>query len=353
MTLDKKHMSVKKILKRAGLILLAGIAALVIWQFELVNYGLMQLRGQLRVVRHAVPLEEFLLDTATTDAQRAKIQVILEAKKFAFEKLGINYSENYSKIYDQKGKPSMYVVTACTPFSFKPKTWRFPVVGDLPYKGFFIREKAIAEARRIKEEEKLDVGLRTAGGWSTLGWFEDPVLSNMLNRSEGDLASLIIHELTHGTLFVKDSVTFNENLASFIGDRGAIMFLEEKYGQASEESKEFKADIADRVRFKTYMLKAAKSLDTLYRSMAELPPDEKQLLKTEMITRIKVNFDTVSFESPRYEGYFNDFTPNNTFFMSLLRYNSQQDVLAEELEQKFGGDLRAYLHYLKTKYPSL
>ena len=346
-------MKVKKILKRTGLVLLICVAILVVWQFELVSYGLMQLRGQLRVVNRAIPLEEFVQDTATTDAQRAKVQVIIEAKKFAFDQLGINYSENYSKIYDQEGKPSMYVVTACDPYFFKPRTWKFPVVGSFPYKGFFIREKAVEEARRIREDEKLDVGLRTAGGWSTLGWFKDPVLSNMLNRSEGDLASLIIHELTHGTLFVKDSVTFNENLATFIGDRGAVMFLEEKYGVGSDEVKSFEASLADEERFKQYMLKAAKNLDSLYRSMDGLEVNEKQTRKAKMIEEIKINFDTVSFESHRYKGYFDDFTPNNTFFMSLLRYNSQQDVLARELEQRFEGNLLAYLQYLKTKYPSL
>lgn len=99
----------------------------------------------------------------------------------------------------------MYVVTACAPFAFQPRMWHFPVVGSFPYKGFFEKNKALAEAKKIKEEEGLEVSVRTAGGWSTLGWFKDPVLSNMLNRSEGDLANLIIHELTHGTLFVKDS----------------------------------------------------------------------------------------------------------------------------------------------------
>ncbi|MBO3700330.1 aminopeptidase [Roseivirga sp. E12] len=346
-------MKVKKILKRVGLVLLVLIATAVIWQFELVNYGLMQLRGQLRVINEAVSLEEYLQDTTITADQRAKVQVILEAKAFAFERLGINYSENYSTIFDQEGKPSMFVITACEPFAFRPRLWSFPVVGKFPYKGFFNREKAVEEARRIREEEGMEVGLRTAGGWSTLGWFKDPVLSNMLNRSEGDLASLIIHELTHGTLFVKDSVTFNENLATFIGDRGAVLFLEEKYGQDSKEVNDFIAKNADEETFKKYMLGAAQRLDSLYRSITDLELGEKQELKTALIDEIKLNFDTVDFKSQRYVGYFDNFTPNNTFFMSLLRYNSQQDVLALTLEQKFDGNLLAYLEHLKTQYPSL
>ncbi len=313
----------------------------------------MQLRGQLRVVNQSVSLQEFLSDSTTTVNQKKKVELIIDVKAFAFDKLGINYSENYSTIFDQKGKPSMYVVTACDPYAFKPRIWKFPVVGGFPYKGFFVREKAVEEAKRIKEEELLDVGLRTAGGWSTLGWFKDPVLSNMLNRSEGDLASLIIHELTHGTLFVKDSVTFNENLASFIGDRGAIMFLESKYGVGSKEVENFKAKNKDEELFKIYMLKSAKKLDSLYQAMIDFEVERKKQLKTDMITRVMIDFDDVKFESDRYEGYFDDFTPNNTFFMSLLRYNSQQDILESELENKFGGNLLKYLEHLKSLYPSL
>jgi len=346
-------MKLKKILKRVGIGIVILIVVFVVWQFELVNYGLMQLRGQLRVVNQAVPLEEFLKDSTTTEAQKKKVQIILEAKTFAFEKLGINYSENYSTIFDQEGKPSMYVVTGSDPFFLRPRLWDFPFVGKFPYKGFFVREKAVEEFNRIKEEEKLDAGLRTAGGWSTLGWFKDPVLSNMLNRSEGDLASLIIHELTHGTLFVKDSVTFNENLASFIGDRGAIMFLDEKYGSDSKEVEAFISSNEDEVLFRKYLLGAAQKLDSVYRNMLNLEVTEKQVLKDEMIEQIKFDFKSVPFKSERYLSYFNDFTPNNTFFMSLLRYNSQQDVLAIELEKKFEGNLLAYLEHLKKRYPSL
>ena len=343
----------KKIFKTVGISLLILITAAVVWQFELVNYGLMQLKGQLRVVNEAVPLEEFLRDTTTTIDQRQKVQVILEAKAFAFEKLGINYSENYSTIFDQADKPSMYVVSACDPYMFRPRMWSFPIVGSFPYKGYFDREKAVEEARKIKEEEGLDASLRTAGGWSTLGWFKDPVLSNMLKRSEGDLASLIIHELTHGTLFVKDSVTFNENLASFIGDRGAVLLLEEKYGTDSPQVNAFVDSNKDEEAFKQYMLSSAQRLDALYNSMVDLSIDEKERLKKELIEEIKVGFDLVEFKSQRYVGYFNNFTPNNTFFMSLLRYNSQQDVLALTLEHQFDGDLLAYLEHLKAQHPSL
>ena len=345
-------MKVRKFLKWSGLGLLLIIIVLGIWQRELVGYGWLQLKGQLNVVNNAIPLDEFIELPSTTLEQKEKVKVILEAKQFAFEDLGINYSENYSKIFDQQGKPSMYVVTACDPYYFRPRMWKFPVVGSVPYKGFFDLEKAREEANRIKEED-LEVDIRTAGGWSTLGWFKDPVLSNMLNRSEGDLASLIIHELTHGTLFVKDSVTFNENLASFIGDKGAVMFLEKKYGKDSNEVIAYEASLKDEVTFKKYMLKSAQYLDSVYKSMKTLPIDEKEKLKTEALNQIRTNYDTLTFASEIYLGYFNERIPKNTFFMSMLRYNSQQEELERQLQSEFKGDLLAYLTFLKKRFPSL
>ena len=345
-------MKVRKFLKWSGLGLLLIIIVLGIWQRELVGYGWLQLKGQLNVVNNAIPLDEFIELPSTTLEQKEKVKVILEAKQFAFEDLGINYSENYSKIFDQQGRPSMYVVTACDPYYFRPRMWKFPVVGSVPYKGFFDLEKAREEANRIKEED-LEVDIRTAGGWSTLGWFKDPVLSNMLNRSEGDLASLIIHELTHGTLFVKDSVTFNENLASFIGDKGAVMFLEKKYGKDSNEVIAYEASLKDEVTFKKYMLKSAQYLDSVYKSMKTLPIDEKEKLKTEALNQIRTNYDTLTFASEIYLGYFNERIPKNTFFMSMLRYNSQQEELERQLQSEFKGDLLAYLTFLKKRFPSL
>jgi len=343
----------KKWLKRIGLALLVLLVLGYIWQFELVNYGIMQLRGQLKVVNNAMPLEDFLALPETTEEEKEKIAIILEARQFAFDSLGINYSDNYTTIFDQEDKPSMYVVTACEPYALKSRLWRFPVVGSMPYKGFFDREKALEEAREMRAADSIDVSVRTAGGWSTLGWFKDPVLSNMLKRSEGDLASLIIHELTHGTLFVKDSVTFNENLASFIGDEGAVLFLESKYGRGSDPVTVFKSRKADEERFKNYMLFASQQLDSLYKRMENEEVAEKKRLKNEMIDAIRTNMDTVSFSSDRYQGFFEDFTPNNTYFMSFLRYNSQLGLLEEELNTNFGGDLKEYLEALKKTYPSL
>lgn len=343
----------KKWFKRIGIGVFVLLALLVVWQFELVKYGLMQLKGQLHIVNNTISIEDYIQDSNVPDSLRNKAKLVKEIRQFAFDSLGINYSDNYTEIFDQKGKASMFVVTACDPFSFTPKTWKFPIVGSFPYKGFFDLEKAKQLATEIQLKDSLEVDVRTAGGWSTLGWFKDPILSNMLNRTEGDLASLLIHELTHGTLFVKDSVTFNENLASFIGDKGAIMFLESKYGIGSSEVEKYKSSIADEEKFKAFILAAAQKLDSTYKNISSLDKKEKAIQKEMIMEQLRNDYDTLDFKLSVYRGYLQKRRPNNTFFMSYLRYNSQEELLEAELNSKFKGNLKSYLNYLKSIYPSL
>src|SRR5688572_21527816 len=224
----------KKVLKRISLAMLALLIVLTIVYWDLVVYGIRQAKGQFTIIYRARPVEEVLADPNFPDSLKQKLVLINEVRKFAIDSLGLKDTKNYKTLYDQKGEEIMWVVTASEPFRLKAKEWTFPVLGSVPYKGFFKKELAL-ELREDLQKEGWDVSIRNPGGWSTLGWFTDPILSKMLERNEGDLANLIIHEMSHSTIFIKDSINFNENLASFIGDRGAENFLQFKYGKSSVE----------------------------------------------------------------------------------------------------------------------
>ncbi len=159
----------------------------------------------------------------------------------------------------------MWVVLAAEPFQLKPKTWRFPVVGEVPYKGFFNQRLAFNLKKNWKTKDGTSSSVTPAAGPRSAG-SPDPILSKMLNRSEGDLANLIIHEMSHATIFVKDSVDFNENLATFIGDRGAERFLIYKYGIASRQYTDYMAEDEDYLSFVNHMLRGAHTLDSVYNS---------------------------------------------------------------------------------------
>lgn len=345
--------NIKRVLKWLALITGLMLVALIIIYHDLVLYGLRQARGQLYIVWNAKPVEEYLADPSFPDSLKVRLRLVGEVRQFAIDSLGLKDTRNYRTLFDQKGKELLWVVTACEPFQLKEKEWSFPVVGAVPYKGFFDQNLALEEQQAL-EAEGWDVTVRNPGGWSTLGWFTDPILSNMLLRSTGDLASLIIHEMSHATIFVKDSVDYNENLASFIGDRGAEQFLKSRFGNESHEYQQFVREDRDFVRYVDHVLRACNYLDSLYAAIASLTIDEKKKHKQKAILNIIEAADTLSFEAlvvPTEK--YRETPPNNAYFMSFRRYQSKQDDFLNEWMSVFDGDLRVYIRELARRHPYL
>lgn len=337
----------------AWLALLTGTVVTTILYRELLVYGLRQGLGQAKILWYAKPVEEFIADPTYPDSLKAKLQLIGEIRKFAIDSLGLNDTEVYKKMYDQQGKPVMWVVQACEPFALQSVKWEFPLIGAVPYKGFFREDLALALRDDLKEQGK-DVIVRNPGGWSTLGWFNDPILSNMLKRSEGDLASLIIHEMVHTTMFIKDSIDFNENLANFIGDKAAGEFIKYKFGTDSKQYMEYMYEDDDYTLFAEHMLRGTKVLDSLYATMKEEESMEsKKQRKDQTITKIVLALDTLPLqlvEKPSER--FVKRLPNNAYFMSFVQYEAKQNFFEIECDARFNGDLKKYLAYLKKKYAS-
>lgn len=343
-----------KLVKKILLAVLVVVILFSTYNYKLVLYGLGQGKGQLEIIRNARPIATVLNDSSFPDSLKANLRLVGEIKNFAFDSLSINFSKNYSTVYDQKGKELMFVVTACQPFALEAKEWKFPLIGTFSYKGFFDENKAISLAEELKAEG-LDSNVRTAGGWSTLGWFQDPILSNMLSDSEAEFTELLIHELTHGTLFVKDSVRFNENLATFIGIKGTERYLIAKYGKENEVLKNYQQLWKDRNMVSEHILQGAHLLDSIYKFMDDtLPIEAKQKVKETTIGRIIDSIDTLDIAyKKKFLEFYKSLKPNNTFFMSYLRYRGDVNVLEKELTNNYKGDIKKMLADYKLKYPSL
>lgn len=343
-----------KIIKRSLLGLLAIVIILVIIYWDLVAYGFRQGKGQLNIVWNARPVEEVMNDPAFPDSLKAKLRLIESVRKYAIDSLGLEDTENYKTLYDQRGEEIMWVVTACEPFRLKAKEWKFPIIGSVPYKGFFSKERAIA-LRDELDKDGWDTSIRNPGGWSTLGWFTDPILSKMLERSEGDLANLIIHEMVHSTIFVKDSIDFNENLATFIGDRGTEEFLIAMHGKDSQEYKTYMGENADFLKYSDHMLRGAELLNRFYNTLKKsYPYTVRQEMKKETIEMIVSKLDTLSLVMTKKPSErFKDRLPNNTYFMNMKRYQAKQDIFWDDLNKTFSGDLKAYINHHKKKHPFL
>lgn len=328
---------------------------ITLWNYKLLAYGISQAYGQLSIIWNTRPVTEVLKDPAVPDSIKQKIELINEIKQFAFDSLGINRNKNYSTFYDQKEKPILWTITACPPYQMKAYEWSFPFLGSFSYKGFFNYEKALAEEKILKEQG-YDTDVGEVSAWSTLGWLEDPILSSMLRRKPGSLANLIIHELTHGTLYVKNNVDFNENLASFVGDQGAKKFLNQKYGSNSKELLEYEKDLRFYKEYSERTLGWSKKLDSLYKSFHDSTSlSSKQQQKKALIENARIDLSTYLRENKYYsKTHEKNFQKlNNAYFIDYIQYRSQQNFFEEEFRYKFNSNFPAYMEYLKKTYPSL
>jgi predicted aminopeptidase len=156
---------------------------------------------------------------------RRKLELVLDARRFA-EGLGLKVGGSFTALSYVDGTTTLFVLTATPRTSLEPHTWWFPIVGNVPYKGFFDRELAQAEARGLIARG-LDTSIRSAAAFSTLGWFDDPLLRHQLAGDDVSLANLVLHETYHSTFYARGAhaTAFNESLATFVGYRGTIDFF--------------------------------------------------------------------------------------------------------------------------------
>lgn len=315
-------------------------------------YAISQAKGQLTIVWNSQPIEELLQDPTFPDSLKQKLILIGEIKQYAIDSIGIHPSDNYSIVYNQRNKPILLTVSACEPYSFKAKEWSFPFLGTVSYKGFFNKEEARKEIIELKSKG-YDVDVYSPSGWSTLGWFTDPILSNMLYKNEGQLANLIIHELTHGTIYIKDNVTFNENLANFIGDKGAENFLIYKYGVDSKQYLDYEKSKVDDKCFKDYILKNTERLDSLYSTLIVKGTEEdKKHKKVKLLTEIVLGVNKLPLYNKKsyFKYLLQAFAEQNAFFMAFTRYDSQYETFEKDYDGKHKSILRNYLLSLKDLY---
>lgn len=336
--------------KIVGKTALVCVVVFCLFNCNSIWYGIQQGRGQLKIVWGAEKFDHYLKDENYPDSLKQKIQVVQEIREFAFDSLGLEPTKNYTKMYDQKGEPGMWVVTACSRYSLTSYKWKFPFLGAFGYKGYFNKKKAMKEAEELKAEG-YDTDVSVVNAWSTLGWFKDPVMSSMLEKSNGQLARLLIHELTHSTLFVKNNVQFNENLASYIGDIGGALFLKSKYGEGSEEYIQYLQKLEDYKKIRTYLLRSTKALKVFY----EKEENRTEKRKRAKINEVIANLDTLDLVNTEKIKLFikNKDQINNTFFTDFLMYREDQQLLDEEFKVKFKGNFKNYFVYLKQKYPSI
>lgn len=177
-----------------------------------------------RILRGRRPIARLVADSSLAPAMRAKLRLVLEARAFANDSLRLPAKEAFTQFTQLGSDTLVLVLSGARRDWLEGKSWWFPVVGRVPYKGFFKVEDA-QRAERALAADGYDTYLRPAPAFSTLGWFNDPLLSTSLGADSVDLVNTVIHELTHNRYYAKDGAVFNESFANFVGARGAERFF--------------------------------------------------------------------------------------------------------------------------------
>ena len=221
--------------------------------------------GQTRLLLAREPIEALLRDPSTPEPLRASLVRVARVREFAAG-LGLKVGKRYTQYAPWPGDRIVTTVVATRPGEVDAAGFWFPIVGRVPYKGYFDVTRADAEAARLRARG-LDVCEVPVPAYSTLGWFDDPVTGPMLRMSEADLVETLLHELVHATLFAASDADWNEGVASFVGEEARVRFYAEHAG--SEAAQEQRERVGQRRAVRRALLAARLAARRAY---AEHPP---------------------------------------------------------------------------------
>jgi predicted aminopeptidase len=302
--------------------------------------------GQATILLHQRPVEDVLHDTHLTPQEQRKLSLILEVRSFAVTQLDLYESKSYTTFVQLDRPYVSYNLSAAAPDAFKPYVWRFPILGSMPYKGFFDKDYALREQHAL-EEQGYDTYLRGVRAYSTLGYFNDPVLSSMLAYDDAFLINTIIHEMLHQTVWFKGNVSFNESLANFVGEHGTLAYLQQRYGTEASEYQHYRALRADALVFEEYMDTLIERLEALYHE--SISRAEKLQRKTQILADAAAAYPKVfpRMQTTGYRNFFERQSLNNAVLLAFRVYHRDTTFFEQVLAEQ-GGDLRRMIAYFKT-----
>lgn len=307
-----------------------------------VGYVIKSAYFQAELLHSREPIDQAKARQTFNAKQLASFERIADIKGFGAT-IGLKATDNYDT-YASDWNRTIWNLTACPDLSFSPVTWRFPIVGKVPYLGFFRRSDADSWARRL-ENDGNEVYLRTAGAYSTLGWFRDPILPGMLEWSEYQLANTVLHELAHATLWIEGSVKFNESFANFVGRVAAIAYLEDRFGADSILVTRTRDNLQDLSAWRELLRSLYEDLDRVYKDDT-LSDEEKRTRRATVYGTLSERVQETEFNnSERFEQAVEKGPWNNARLSQYRTYNHRLEQF-EGVLNSADGDLLQFIQLI-------
>jgi len=299
--------------------------------------------GQAKLLMARRSVDDVLADPETPASVRERLELVQLARAYA-DDLGLRVEGQYTSYVDWPDDRIITSLVVTEPGSVEPRPFRFPIIGSAPYKGYFDEESARREADRLREEG-LDVCLHAIPAYSTLGWFDDPLTTPMLDGSPGRLVETVLHELVHATVFVKSQPDFNEGAASFVGQEASVLFYQDGPGDDGEPEAAVRrrAEVRDGRRLAEALLEFREQVQALYDEAPDQDVSERRAtLESEGRARLAaLQLDT------RDAGLISERMRLNDACLALRgTYSRDLDRHAEVLG-RLGGELPLFIEQLR------
>lgn len=317
-----------------------------------------------RILWRRQPIADFLATPDLHNDTKEKLTTVLAVRDYAQKVLNLNVAGSYAS-YSYVDRPDLtYLVIAAPQTELRPYTWWFLVVGHVPYKGFFSKSEAQSEAERL-HKQGYDTTIRTSAAFSTLGWFDDPLLSHLLRFDKIALSEVVFHELFHNTLYIKGAGAFNESAANFIGHRATIDFFNQRFGPDSAEHKRAVQLWQEELEFAGFIEDLIVNLSGLYQR--NIAKQDKLRLREEVFARSQSEWARRIADQPahRFRGFsqqplnnavlmhYGVYLNNLQLFESLYELegrNLVRTIAALEQATQNGGEPFAALRSWLTKH---
>lgn len=308
-----------------------------------VPYYWQSIRGHWNLLRAATPIDEVLARPDLDPALRERLRLVQSIRRYASEHLGLPDNGSYTRYADLHRPFALWNVFAAPEFSLELKRWCFPVAGCVGYRGYYAQADAQAYAEQLRAQG-LDVYVAGIPAYSTLGWFDDPVLNTFINYPPPELARLIFHELAHQLLYVKGDTTFNESFATTVEEIGVLRWLDDRGDPAMRSS--YLQYNERRRQFVALLTRYRDRLADLYKSAQT--DDERRAAKASVFEALQRDYQALKADWGGYSGYDRWFGQklNNAQLGSVSSY-TQFGPAFMRLYHASGDDLPAFFHRVR------
>jgi predicted aminopeptidase len=290
-----------------------------------------------KILSRRQPISEIIADPRTPKEVREKLRVVLAARKYAKDSLKLRTKDSFTTYSRLDHDTLVLVVSAAYRDTLKPYTWWFPIVGTVPYKGYFDFAAAKRDARNLADDG-FDVYVRPSDAFSTLGFFNDPLLNTTLRGDSLGLANTVIHELTHNTFYASGQAPFNESFAMFVGARGAAAFFRSRDQEAA--AAKLDAEWEDDKLLARFWTRVIKSLDSAYRAH---PESKEARIAARDTVYLRTRVALVNEIAPQLKTinplYAQRVQLNNAALLARRVYASDLDVF-DRIYEREGRDLK-------------